>query len=91
MSMRAAPDPVARAALAVVNARASGAARLRMLRDTPRPFLHMPTLNVPSRTAVESAARELLSAPVEAARIGSRIRASCRIGSPWAAPSGATW
>jgi DNA-binding MarR family transcriptional regulator len=39
-----------------------------MLRDTPRPFLHMPSLNVPSRTAVESAARELLSAPVEAAR-----------------------
>ena len=39
-----------------------------MIRDTPRPFLHMPTLNVPSRTAVESAARELLSAPVEAGR-----------------------
>lgn len=52
----------------VANARASGAARLRMLRDTPRPFLHMPSLNVPSRAAVESAARELLSAPVEAAR-----------------------
>jgi DNA-binding MarR family transcriptional regulator len=43
-----------------------------MLRDRPRPFLHMPTLSVPSRTAVESAARELLSAPVEAAR--SRIQ-----------------
>ena len=49
-------------------ARPSGAARLRMLRDTPRPFLHMPSLTVPSRAAVESAARELLSAPVEAAR-----------------------
>ena len=52
----------------LANARASGAARLRLLRDTPRPFLHMPTLNVPSRAAVESAARELLSGPVEAAR-----------------------
>jgi DNA-binding MarR family transcriptional regulator len=39
-----------------------------MLRDRPRPFLHLPSLAVPSRTAVESAARELLSAPVEAAR-----------------------
>jgi DNA-binding MarR family transcriptional regulator len=29
---------------------------------------HVPALNVPSRAAVESAARELLSAPVEAAR-----------------------
>ena len=47
-----------------VSARAS----LRLLRDRPRPFLHMPSLTVPSRTAVESAARELLSAPVEAAR-----------------------
>jgi DNA-binding MarR family transcriptional regulator len=52
----------------LANARANGAARLRLLRDSPRPFLHMPTLNVPSRAAVESAARELLSAPVEAAR-----------------------
>jgi len=43
-------------------------ASLRLLRDRPRPFLHMPSLAVPSRTAVESAARELLSAPVEAAR-----------------------
>jgi DNA-binding MarR family transcriptional regulator len=42
--------------------------RLRILRGTPRPFLHFPSLGVPSRTAVESAARELLSAPVEAAR-----------------------
>jgi len=57
-------DSPARAA----GARPSGAARLRMLRDTPRPFLHMPSLTVPSRAAVESAARELLSAPVEAAR-----------------------
>jgi DNA-binding MarR family transcriptional regulator len=40
-----------------------------MLRGSPRPFLHMPTLTVPSRAAVESAARELLSGPVEAARI----------------------
>ncbi len=35
----------------------------------PRPFLHIPSLTVPSRAAVESAARELLSAPVEAARL----------------------
>lgn len=41
---------------------------LRMLRGSPRPFLHLPSLTVPSRAAVESAARELLSAPVEAAR-----------------------
>jgi DNA-binding MarR family transcriptional regulator len=41
---------------------------LRMLRGNQRPFLHMPTLTVPSRAAVESAARELLSGPVEAAR-----------------------
>ncbi len=47
---------------------ASARASLRLLRDRPRPFLHLPSLTVPSRTAVESAARELLSAPVEAAR-----------------------
>ena len=62
------PSPAASSTVRPTGARASGAARLRMLRDTPRPFLHMPTLNVPSRVAVESAARELLSAPVEAAR-----------------------
>lgn len=48
--------------------RVSARASLRLLRDRPRPFLHLPSLTVPSRTAVESAARELLSAPVEAAR-----------------------
>jgi len=48
--------------------RASGSASLRLLRSSPRPFLHMPSLTVPSRAAVESAARELLSVPVEAAR-----------------------
>ena len=48
--------------------RPSRTASLRLLRDRPRPFLHLPSLTVPSRTAVESAARELLSAPVEAAR-----------------------
>ncbi len=47
----------------------SGASALRLLRGSNRPFLHMPSLNVPSRAAVESAARELLSAPVEAARL----------------------
>jgi DNA-binding MarR family transcriptional regulator len=41
---------------------------LRLLRGTPRPFLRLPSLSVPSRAAVESSARELLSAPVEAAR-----------------------
>ena len=41
---------------------------LHLLRGPTRPFLHMPSLTVPSRAAVESAARELLSAPVEAAR-----------------------
>jgi DNA-binding MarR family transcriptional regulator len=39
------------------------------LRGPSRPFLHLPSLTVPSRSAVESAARELLSAPVEAARL----------------------
>jgi DNA-binding MarR family transcriptional regulator len=47
---------------------ASARTTLRLLRGSPRPFLHMPSLSVPSRAAVESAARELLSAPVEAAR-----------------------
>ncbi len=41
---------------------------LRLMRGPTRPFLHMPSLTVPSRAAVEKAARELLSAPVEAAR-----------------------
>ena len=41
---------------------------IRLLRGSPRPFLRLPSLTVPSRAAVESAARELLSAPVEAAR-----------------------
>jgi DNA-binding MarR family transcriptional regulator len=49
-------------------ARPAGAAPLRLLRGPQRPFLHMPSLTVPSRIAVETAARELLSAPVEAAR-----------------------
>jgi DNA-binding MarR family transcriptional regulator len=42
---------------------------LRRLRGSTRPFLHIPSLTVPSRAAVESAARELLSGPVEAARL----------------------
>jgi DNA-binding MarR family transcriptional regulator len=42
---------------------------MRLLRGPSRPFLHMPSLSVPSRAAVESAARELLAAPVEAARL----------------------
>jgi MarR family transcriptional regulator, organic hydroperoxide resistance regulator len=46
-----------------------GRAETRLLRGPSRPFLHMPTLNVPSRASVELAARELLSAPVEAARM----------------------
>ena len=47
----------------------SGHRSLRLLRGSRRPFLHMPSLTVPSRAAVETAARGLLSAPVEAARI----------------------
>lgn len=47
----------------------AGHKSLRLLRGSPRPFLHMPSLTVPSRAAVETAARELLSAPVEAARL----------------------
>jgi len=58
------PDEPSRARQDGAPSRAS----LRLIRDRPRPFLHMPSLAVPSRTAVESAARELLSAPVEAAR-----------------------
>jgi DNA-binding MarR family transcriptional regulator len=50
------------------SARQNNASPLRLLRGPRRPFLHMPTLTVPSRAAVEMAARELLSAPVEAAR-----------------------
>ena len=46
-----------------------GRTSLRLLRGSRRPFLHLPSLTVPSRAAVESAARELLSAPVEAARV----------------------
>jgi DNA-binding MarR family transcriptional regulator len=46
-----------------------GPSPLRRLRGSTRPFLHIPSLTVPSRAAVESAARELLSAPVEAARL----------------------
>ena len=64
----ASPSQAANETARPTGARASGAARLRTIRDTPRPFLRMPTLNVPSRAAVESAARELLSGPVEAAR-----------------------
>ena len=54
---------------ATTPARPAGPSPLRVLRARSRPFLHMPSLSVPSRTAVESAARELLSAPVEAARL----------------------
>lgn len=49
--------------------RAAGPSPLGVLRARSRPFLHLPSLSVPSRTAIESAARELLSAPVEAARL----------------------
>jgi DNA-binding MarR family transcriptional regulator len=46
----------------------SAGVSLRNLRASQRPSFHMPTLTVPSRAAVESAARELLAGPVEAAR-----------------------
>jgi DNA-binding MarR family transcriptional regulator len=62
----AAPDgPLARPS---DPARRTDPSPLRLLRGRRRPFLHLPTLTVPSRAAVEMAARELLSAPVEAAR-----------------------
>ena len=49
-------------------ARAAAQARLKAFRETPRPFLHLPTINVPSWSAIESSARELLAGPAEAAR-----------------------
>jgi DNA-binding MarR family transcriptional regulator len=49
-------------------ARETAQARLRALRDRPRPFLHLPSLTVPSWSAIESSARELLAGPAEAAR-----------------------
>jgi DNA-binding MarR family transcriptional regulator len=62
-------SPVAQApASETTAARPPVSTQLRMLRGPQRPFLHIPSLTVPSRAAVESAARELLSAPVEAAR-----------------------
>jgi len=42
--------------------------RLRALRDRPRPFLHLPSISVPSWSAIESSARELLAGPAEATR-----------------------
>jgi DNA-binding MarR family transcriptional regulator len=64
-----APNPAAAPSDApAAPASSRAASSLRMLRGNQRPFLHMPTLTVPSRAAVESAARELLSGPVEAAR-----------------------
>jgi DNA-binding MarR family transcriptional regulator len=41
---------------------------LRFPRGAPRPFLHMPTISVPSWSAIETSARELLAGPAEAAR-----------------------
>lgn len=49
-------------------ARAAAQARIQAFRDNPRPFLHLPTINVPSWSAIESSARELLAGPAEAAR-----------------------
>ncbi len=61
-------DPAPPAPPAPPASRSGGSTALHLLRSRQRPFLHLPTLTVPSRVAVESAARELLSAPVEAAR-----------------------
>lgn len=44
----------------------------RLLRGPSRPFLHMPNFAVPSWSAIESSARELLSGPAEAARPQAR-------------------
>jgi len=49
-------------------ARAAAEARLRAFRNSPRPFLHLPSINVPSWSAIETSARELLAGPAEAAR-----------------------
>ena len=62
------PAPANSPAASADAARQHDSAPLRLLRGRRRPFLHMPNLTVPSRVAVELAARELLSAPVEAAR-----------------------
>jgi DNA-binding MarR family transcriptional regulator len=62
------PTPTNSPAASGDAARPHDSAPLRLLRSRRRPFLHMPNLTVPSRVAVELAARELLSAPVEAAR-----------------------
>ena len=40
----------------------------RLSRGPSRPFLHMPNITVPSWSAIESSARELLSGPAEATR-----------------------
>ena len=42
--------------------------RLDALRNRPRPFLHLPSIGVPSWSAIENSARELLAWPAEAAR-----------------------
>ena len=67
-AVEAAAAPPSSAARLSDAAHRNDTAPLRLLRGPRRPFLHMPTLTVPSRTAVEMAARELLAGPVEAAR-----------------------
>ena len=63
------PEPVQPAIGASARASvASAQDRLRALRDRPRPFLHLPSISVPSWSAIESSARELLAGPVEATR-----------------------
>lgn len=49
-------------------AREKAQAHLKALRDRPRPFLRLPSINVPSWSAIESSARELLAGPAEAVR-----------------------
>jgi len=62
------PQLVPQAPSGPANARALAQARLRAFRDRPRPFLHLPSISVPSWSAIESSARELLAGPAEATR-----------------------
>jgi len=50
----------------------SESARTGLLRAPSRPFLRLPSLRVPSWSAIESSARELLAGPAEATRPHAR-------------------
>jgi DNA-binding MarR family transcriptional regulator len=65
-----APEPAASASSSPAPEPPAPPARaaLRFPRGTARPFLHMPTFNVPSWSDIENSARELLAGPAEAVR-----------------------